>query len=175
MAETQTPTPEAANQADNAPQFAIQRIYLKDASLEMPHSPEVFLLPESPSINIQLEVEQRALPQPDLFEVVVRATVTATAKLNEEEQTVFLVECKQAGIFLIKNFPAEHMPMILGITCPGTVYPYLRSNISDILTRAGMPPVYLGEVNFEALFQQRMAEQQQAQQQQQAEGSNTPN
>ncbi len=160
MAEDQNPAqaPGAENQQPN-PNFSIQRVYLKDASLELPHAPEIFLIQDNPQINVQLEVEQHTLHQEGLFEVVVRATVTAKIKQNEEEQTVFLVECKQAGIFLLQNFPQEHMPMILGITCPTVVYPYLRANISDLLVRAGLPPVYLGEVNFEALFAQRMQEQ----------------
>ncbi len=144
------------------PQFSIQRIYLKDASLEMPNAPAIFLLQESPEINIQIEVEQ-ALVQPDIFEVVVRATVTAKAKMDGEEKTAFLIECKEAGIFMIKGFPAEHIPMIIGITCPTVIYPYLRSNVSDLLNRAGLPPIYLGEVNFEALYAQKMQQQEAAQ------------
>ncbi len=142
-------------QQQDQPQFSIQRIYLKDASLEMPNSPAIFLLQESPEISIQVEVEQ-ATVQTDIYEVVVRATVTAKAKMDGQEKTVFLLECKEAGIFLIQNFPAEHVPMILGITCPTTIYPYLRSNISDLLNRAGLPPIYLGEVNFEALYAQKI-------------------
>ena len=151
MAENENTTPEAAPQ-EEAPQFAVQRIYLKDASLEMPNAPEIFLAPEAPQVDIQL----------DVYEVVVRATVTAKTKINNEDRTVFLVECKQAGIFLLKGFQEEHKTMVLGITCPSTIYPYLRSNVSDLLTRAGMPPVYLGEINFEAYFAQRMQEQQAA-------------
>lgn len=141
------------------PEFAIQRIYLKDASLEMPNAPQVFLLQDAPQIGIQVDVEQTRLSDDGLFEVVVRGTVTAKSKVGEEEQTVFLVECKQAGIFYIKNIPDEHLPMVLGITCPATVYPYLRSNVSDLLTRAGMPPVYMGEIDFQAMFAQRMQEE----------------
>lgn len=161
MAENENTTPEAAPQ-EEAPQFAVQRIYLKDASLEMPNAPEIFLAPEAPQVDIQLDVSEHALAQPDLYEVVVRATVTAKTKINNEDRTVFLVECKQAGVFLLKGFQEEHKTMVLGITCPSTIYPYLRSNVSDLLTRAGMPPVYLGEINFEAYFAQRMQEQQAA-------------
>ncbi len=161
MAENENTAPEAAPQ-EEALQFAVQRIYLKDASLEMPNAPEIFLAPEAPQVDIQLDVSEHGLAQPDLYEVVVRATVTAKTKINNEERTVFLVECKQAGIFLLKGFQEEHKTMVLGITCPSTIYPYLRSNVSDLLTRAGMPPVYLGEINFEAYFAQRMQEQQAA-------------
>lgn len=170
MPENANTAPEATAE-DQAPQFAIQRIYLKDASLEMPHAPDIFLLQEAPEINIQVDVEQSRLHGgEDLFEVVVRGTVTAKSKVNGQEQTVFLVECKQAGIFYIHNIPQEHLPMVLGITCPAAVYPYLRSNISDLLVRAGMPPVYLGEIDFQAMFAQRMQEE--AEKAQQTHGNN---
>lgn len=173
MADNENQTPEQAPQSENAPQFAIQRIYLKDASLEMPNAPEILLAPDAPQVDIQLEVSEAPLSQPDLYEVVVRATVTATTKINNEDKTVFLVEGKQAGIFLLKDFPAEQRQMILGIACPSTIYPYLRSNICDLLTRAGMPPVYLGEINFEAYYAQRMQEMQQQQQQQEQQAETT--
>lgn len=155
MAENQTPEA-ATTEQPKQPEFALQRVYLKDASLEMPNAPHVFLLQEAPNIDIQLEVGETKLPQDDLWEVYVRATVTAKTKVEGQEHTVFLVECKQAGIFLARNIPEEQLPMVIGITCPATVYPYLRSNVSDLLVRAGMPPVYLSEVNFEAYFAQRM-------------------
>lgn len=164
MAENETTPQQSGSQPDNAPQFAIQRVYLKDSSLEMPHAPEIFLVPEAPQVDIQLEVSNKALSQADLYEVVVRATVKATTKVEGKDQTVFLVECKQAGIFLLKNFPQEQKDLVLGITCPTTVYPYLRSNVCDLLTRAGMPPVYLGEVNFEAYYAQRLQQLQQSEQ-----------
>ena len=91
MAENENTAPEAAPQ-EEAPQFAVQRIYLKDASLEMPNAPEIFLAPEAPQVDIQLDVSEHGLAQPDLYEVVVRATVTAKTKINNEERTVFLVE-----------------------------------------------------------------------------------
>jgi preprotein translocase subunit SecB len=165
MAENQAAENNAQQPEQAQPEFAIQRIYLKDASLEMPNSPEIFLAQESPNIDIQLEVSEKHLASNELWEVVVRATVTAKTKVENEERVVFLVECKQAGIFLIRNIPQEQIPMILGITCPSNIYPYLRSSVSDLLVRAGMPPVYLGEVNFEAYFAQRMAALQQESQQ----------
>ncbi len=165
MAENQTPeTQNEEGQQAAQPEFALQRIYLKDASLEMPNSPEIFLVQEPPRIDIQMDVSQKKLSQPDLWEVVVRATVCAKTTVNEEEHTVFLVECKQAGIFLLRNLPEEQIPLVLGITCPNAVYPYLRSNVSDLLVRAGMPPVYLTEINFEAYFAQRMQAMAEAQQ-----------
>ncbi len=97
-----------------------------------------------------------------MYEVAVTATVTTKIK----DRTVFLVEAKQAGIFEIRNVPAEQMNAVMGIACPQIVYPYLRSNVSDIVTRAGFPPVHLAEINFQAMFEQ----QQQAQQAEQPSG-----
>jgi preprotein translocase subunit SecB len=142
------------------PVFQIQRVYLKEASLEQPNSPAILLEQEQPSVDIQLGVEA-AQAADGLFEVSVTATVTTKIK----DKTVFLVEAKQAGIFEIRNVPQEQMNAIMGIACPQIVYPYLRSNVSDIVTRAGFPPVYLAEINFQAMYEQ---------QQQQQQGSTSP-
>ncbi len=150
MAETNT----AAEAAQ--PLFQLQRMYLKDASLEMPNAPQIFLEADAPTIDIQLEVAHNPLAQDGMHEVVVRATVTARIK----DKVLFLVEAKEAGIFEIRNIPAEQIEPITGIVCPGIIYPYLRSNVSDLLSRTGMPPVHLAEVNFEAFYQQRLAAQQ---------------
>ncbi|HWI82857.1 protein-export chaperone SecB [Ramlibacter sp.] len=142
----------ADQQAD--PVFQIQRVYLKEASLEQPNSPAILLEQEQPTVDIQLGVE--AAPAADgVFEVAVTATVTTKIK----DKTVFLVEVKQAGIFEIRNIPAEQMSAIMGIACPQIVYPYLRSNVSDIVTRAGFPPVHLAEINFQAMYEQQQAQQ----------------
>lgn len=142
-------TPAAAT---NQPVFQVQRIYLKDASLEMPNAPAVFLESENPKVDVQLEVSDAPVLDA-LHEVVVRVTVTAKV----QEKVLFLVEGKQAGIFEIRNVPAEQRPGIIGILCPGIVYPYLRANIADLITRTGLPPINLAEINFEAFYQQRMA------------------
>ncbi|KIF82976.1 protein-export chaperone SecB [Noviherbaspirillum autotrophicum] len=147
------------------PVFQIQRIYLKDLSLEQPNSPAVFLEQEAPNIEVQVDVGVEALA-PTVFESTVTITVTAKAK----DKVAFLVEGKQAGIFEAANIPAEQLDPLLGIGCPNIVYPYLRANIADIITRAGFPPVHLSEINFEAFYQQRL--QALAEQQQQ---SGTPN
>lgn len=132
------------------PVFQIQRVYLKEASLEQPNSPAILAEQESPSVDIQLGVE--AQPVADgYFEIAVSATVTTKIK----DKTVFLVECKQAGIFEIRNIPQEQMQPILGIACPQIVYPYLRGNVADIVTRAGFPPVHLAEINFQAMYEQQ--------------------
>jgi preprotein translocase subunit SecB len=145
----------------NDPVFQIQRIYLKEASLEQPNSPAILLEQEQPSVDIQLGVEAQQAAD-GVYEVAVTATVTTKIK----DRTVFLVEAKQAGIFEIRNVPAEQMNAVMGIACPQIVYPYLRSNVSDIVTRAGFPPVHLAEINFQAMFEQ----QQQAQQAEQPSG-----
>ncbi|MGH6624236.1 MAG: protein-export chaperone SecB [Burkholderiaceae bacterium] len=135
-----------------APYFQLQRLYLKDASLEMPNAPQVFLENESPTVDVQLEVSDSKVVDA-VHEVVVRVTVTAKLK----EKVLFLAEAKQGGIFEIRNLPAEQMGPILGIVCPGIVYPYLRSNIADLISRTGLPAVHLAEINFEAFYQQKLA------------------
>jgi preprotein translocase subunit SecB len=134
------------------PLFQLQRVYLKDASLEMPNAPRIFLDAEAPAVDIQLEVSSDLVVD-NVHEVVVR--VTATAKVKDK--VLFLVEGKQGGIFDIRNIPAEQMGPILGVVCPGIVYPYLRANIADLITRTGLPPIHLAEINFEAFYAQKMA------------------
>jgi preprotein translocase subunit SecB len=140
------------------PVFQIQRIYLKEASLEQPNSPAILIEQEQPQVDIQLGVE--ALQAADgVFEVSVTATVTT--KIGEK--TMFLVEAKQAGIFEIRNLPQDQLSQVMGIACPQIVYPYLRATVADIITRAGFPPVHLSEINFQVMYeQQRAAEQEQA-------------
>lgn len=137
---------------DQAPVFQLQRVYLKDASLEMPNAPRIFLEAEAPAVDIQLEVSDSPVIE-HVHEVVVR--VTATAKVKDK--VLFLVEGKQGGIFEMRNIPPEQMSAILGVVCPGIIYPYLRSNIADLITRTGLPPVHLAEINFEAFYAQKMA------------------
>ncbi len=149
MADAATPT------TDNnpTPVFQIQRVYLKECSLEQPNSPSILLVQEQPEVDIQLGVD--ATPVADgIYEV----TVTATVHTKIGDKTVFLVEAKQAGIFELRNLSAEQMGPIMGITCPQIVYPYLRSNVSDIVSRGGFPPVHLAEINFQAMYEQQQAE-----------------
>jgi preprotein translocase subunit SecB len=159
----------AAEQAQ--PVFQLIRSYLKDASLEMPHAPEIFLVQpsEQPNVDIQFEVSQSALSIPDTYEIVVRGTITVKMKNGEQDQVMFLVEGRQAGIFEMKNLPAEAIQHLANVNCPAIVYPYLRANLANIVTRTGLPPVHLPEVNFEGLYQQRLAQaNEQAEQQAQA-------
>jgi preprotein translocase subunit SecB len=135
--------------------FQIQRVYLKEASLEQPNSPQVFLEQQQPAVDIQLGVEAKPVVE-GIFEVSVMATVTTKI----QDKTMFLAECRQAGIFEIRNMPDDQLGAILGIACPQIVYPYLRSNVADLIQRGGFPPVHLAEINFQAMYE--------AQQQQQA-------
>jgi preprotein translocase subunit SecB len=139
------------------PEFNIQRVYMKDASLEMPNAPQIFLEQEPPKIDVQIHVDSQTIVQ-GISEVVVSATVTASIK----DKTLFLAEVRQAGIFQTANIPADQMELILGIACPSIVYPYLRANLADLIVRTGLPPVNLNEINFEAFYQQRKTQQDQA-------------
>ena len=140
-------------EANLDPVFQIQRVYLKDVSLEQPNSPEILLNQEQPGVDIQLGVE--AAPVADgLFEV----TVTAKIHAKIADKTVFLVEAKQAGIFELRNMPQEQLGAVLGIACPQIVYPYLRGNVADVVQRGGFPPVHLAEINFQAMYEQQQAQ-----------------
>ncbi|WP_338846428.1 protein-export chaperone SecB [Massilia sp. W12] len=149
-----------SDQNEQQPSFQIQRIYLKDLSLEQPNSPAIFLEQEGPGIEVSVDVGAERLAE-TVFETTVTITVTAKVK----DKVAFLVEGKQAGIFDIRNLPNEQLDPLLGIGCPNIIYPYLRANIADVISRAGFPPIHLAELNFEAFYQQRLqaiAEQQQA-------------
>ena len=143
---------------DATPVFQIQRMYLKDLSLEQPNSPQILLEQQQPQVDIQLGVGAESVAD-GIFEVTVTATVTTKLK----DRTLFLVEAKQAGIFEIRNVPDEQMQGIIGIVCPQMIYPYLRAIVSDVCTRAGFPPILLTEVNFQAMFQAQQEQQAAAQ------------
>jgi len=147
-----------AEPQETNPVFNIQRMYLKDLSLEQPNSPAILLDQQQPQVDINLGIAAETVAE-GVFEVCVTATVTTKV----QDRTLFLIEAKQAGIFEIRNLPSDQMQAILGIACPGMVYPYLRAIVSDVCTRAGFPPVLLSEVNFQAMFeaqQQQLAAQQ---------------
>jgi preprotein translocase subunit SecB len=135
------------------PVFAIEKIYVKDLSLEIPNAPNIFLERDAPEINLQLGTKSQGIGE-GLYEVLL--TVTVTAKIKDKN--MFLVEAQQAGIFRIRNIPAGEIEPVLGIGCPNILFPYLREVVSDIVTRAGFPPVILNPVNFEAIYQQKNAE-----------------
>jgi preprotein translocase subunit SecB len=146
-------------EADSNPVFQIQRVYLKDLSLEQPNSPQILLEQQQPQVDINLALSAEGVSD-GVFEVCVTATVTTKVS----ERTLFLVEAKQAGIFEIRNLPQEQLQGVVSVVCPQILYPYLRAIVSDVCTRAGFPPILLTEVNFQAMYEAQ-------QQQQAAQGS----
>ncbi len=139
---------------NDSPIFNIQRMYLKDLSLEQPNSPRILLEQGTPNVDINLGVAAETLTE-GVYEVTITATVTTKVA---QDRTLFLIEAKQAGIFEIRNIPQDQVAPILGIACPSMVYPYLRATVSDVCTRAGFPPVLLSEVNFQAMFEAQQAQ-----------------
>ena len=144
----------ADQETSSAPVFQIQRVYLKDLSLEQPNSPAILLEQQQPNVDIQLGVE--ATP---VVEGIYEVCVTATVQTKIQDKTVFLCECKQAGIFEIRNIPEDQMGGVIGIACPQIVYPYLRGNVADLIQRGGFPPVHLAEINFQSMYEQQNAAQ----------------
>ncbi len=140
MTETQTPPPS----------FQIEKIYVKDLSLELPNAPQVFLQSETPQLDVQINNEATMLAE-GMFEVVVTVTVTARGA----DKTLFLVEAAQAGIFTLRGMPEAEIEPLLAIACPNILYPYVRETVSDLVVRGGFPPVLLAPVSFEALYMQR--------------------
>ena len=139
--------------SDATPVFQIQRMYLKDLSLEQPNSPQILLEQASPQVDINLGLQAGGVSD-GVYEVAITATVTT--KVNDK--VLFLVEAKQAGIFEIRNLPQDQLQGILSIVCPQMIYPYLRAIVSDVCTRAGFPPILLTEVNFQAMFEAQQAQ-----------------
>ena len=135
---------------NNQPVFSIEKVYVKDLSLEVPNAPQVFLEREAPTVDIQLHHNSNNVEE-GVYETVLTVTVTAKAG----DKTMFLVEAAQAGIFVARNIPAQEMDQVLGIACPNILFPYVREVISDVVVRAGFPPVILSPVNFEAIYAQQ--------------------
>ena len=142
---------------NNQPVFSIEKIYVKDLSLEIPNAPQAFLEREGPSVDIQLHHNSTGVDE-GVFQTTL--TVTVTAKVNDK--TLFLVEVAQAGIFVLRNIPQNDIEVVLGVACPNILFPYVREVVSDIVVRAGFPPVVLNPVNFEALYQAQREQTQQA-------------
>jgi preprotein translocase subunit SecB len=147
--------PPNQNQNQNQPMFSIEKCYVKDLSLEVPNAPQIFLEREAPQVDIQLHHNSSQIEE-GVYQTIL--TVTVTAKIGEK--TMFLVEAAEAGIFIVRNIPANELQPVLGIACPNILFPYVREVISDTVVRAGFPPVILSPVNFEAIYQ---AQQQQGQ------------
>ena len=141
-----------------APVFSIEKLYIKDLSLEVPNAPQIYLEREAPEVEIQLQTGMTKVGD-DVYEIVL--TITVSAKLAEK--TVFLVELGQAGIFRVANVPAENLEPLLAIACPNILFPYAREVVSDAVTRAGFSPVLLQPVNFEALYSARKQQEAAAQ------------
>src|SRR5712691_9852447 len=133
---------------NNQPVFSIEKVYVKDLSLEIPNAPQVFLEREAPSVDIQLHHNSSGV-EDGVFETVLTVTVTAKVK----DKTMFLVEGAQAGIFVARNIPPAELEAVLAIACPNILFPYVREAISDIVVRGGFSPVILSPVNFEAIYQ----------------------
>jgi preprotein translocase subunit SecB len=148
MADTQQP--------QTAPSLAIEKIYVKDLSLENPGAPQSFALTEAPSVEVGLRTRGEQIDE-GVFECVL--TITVTAKTGAK--TLFLVEAAQAGLFRIQGIPMADMQPIMAIHCPNVLFPYVRETIADAISRAGFPPVHLDPINFEVLYQQQLANLQQ--------------
>ena len=139
------------NEPQQQPAFGIEKIYVKDLSLEIPHAPDVFLTGEQPQVDVQLHNEG-ALIGEGLYQVVLTVTVTAKAG----EKTMFLVEAAQAAIFHIRNVPEADLEPLLAVACPNILYPYVRETVSDVINRAGLLPLHLSPVNFETIYLLRL-------------------
>lgn len=149
MAEEQAATQEAPKQ-----QFVMQRIYTKDLSFESPATPDVFKKQWQPKVNVDLNTKSGAIDEEGNFEVVLTVTITATV----EEETAFLIEVQQAGIFFIQGFGEEDLRRVLGTAAPNILFPYARETIDTICVKGAFPAVMLAPVNFEALYQQALSQ-----------------
>ena len=146
-----------AAQDNTQPFFNIEKLYVKDLSVEIPHAPLIFLDRENPQVDVQINT-QAAVVEEEVYEVVV--TTTVTAKIGEK--VMLLVEAKQAGIFRLRNLPKEDIESVLAVMCPNILFPYLREVVSDVAVRAGFAPILLNPINFEVLYQQQKQQQAQA-------------
>ncbi|HEY3460689.1 MAG TPA: protein-export chaperone SecB [Casimicrobiaceae bacterium] len=145
--------PATAPEGGITAQFAIEKVYVKDLSLENPGAPQSFQMSEAPQVEIGLRTKAEAIA-PDTYECVLTLTVTA----KSADKTVFLVEAAQAGVFSIRGVPQTHLQPVLAVHCPAVLFPYARETVADATMRAGFPPVHLAPINFEALYQQQLAQ-----------------
>ena len=149
---------QAANnqeQQNNAPNFGLQRAYVKDLSLEMPNAPQILLHQETPKVEVSIAINAQRLA-----ETIYESAVTATVTTRVNDQILYLIEATQAGIFEAANIPDDQLDPLIGIVCPTMLYPYLRATIADIINRTSLPALHLTDVNFQSLYEQRIAEQQ---------------
>ena len=155
----QSPTP---NENPEGAQFALQRIYVKDASFESPRSPGCFVDQWKPKVNLDLNTRHNQLDG-DVFEVVLHVTITTR---NEADEVMYLAEVQQAGIFLIKGLEVEALSQTLGSFCPGVLFPYVREAIDSMVLKASFPPLMLAPVNFDAIYEQSRRQREEQLQQQ---------
>lgn len=134
-----------------APQFEIQRIFVKDLSFEAPNTPHTFVEERKPEVSLNLETKSNKI-QDNLHEVILSITATVTTS----KKNAFLIEVHQAGVFLINGFPNEQLHQMLGSFCPNILFPYAREVVSDLVVRGGFPQLILAPVNFDALYAQHM-------------------
>jgi preprotein translocase subunit SecB len=142
-------------QGQDVPQMNIEKIYVKDLSIENPGAPHSFRMTESPQIEVGLRTSSEALDAGGVYETVLTMTVTARAG----GKTVFLVEASQAGIFTLRGFNEQQAGLVLSTQCPGVLFPYVRETIADATQRMGFPPIHLAPINFEALYAQQQQQQ----------------
>ena len=147
MAEENITTSEAATTEDSGPVFAIQRIYLKDLSFETPMGPSVFQKQWQPKVNQDLNTKNTKLEN-DLYEVALRLTLTVT----DGEDTIYILEVKQAGIFAIKGLDPKQITHVINTTCPNILFPYAREAVDSVLSKGSFPALMLPPINFDALF-----------------------
>lgn len=139
---------------EQAPAFSIQRVYLKGMSLEMPNAPAIFLESQQPSVEVAVDVSSLTIVE-GMHETAV--TVTLTTRVGDK--VAFLIETTQAGIFEIRNVPADQMDVLVNVVCANIVFPYLRANLADAIQRTGFPPIHLADLDFGAIHQQRLEQQ----------------
>jgi len=149
---------EPATTAPASAQFALQRIFVKDASFESPRAPEIFRSKWQPKVNMELNSSNSKIEE-DLYEVVIQLTITAS---SDNDEVVYLTEVQQAGIFLIKGLEAEAMLQTLGAFCPSVLFPYAREAIDNLVIKGSFPPLMLAPVNFDAIYEQTRRQQQEA-------------
>ena len=170
MSEQQPQTPQSPQpQPSQQPVFSIEKIYLKDLSLEIPGAPQVFSEREAPQLDVNIHNAATVVDK-GIYEVVLTATVTAKNK----DKTAFLVEVAQAGIFQIRNVAERDLDPVLAIACPNILFPYVREVVSSVIARAGFPTFLLNHLSFEALYQQHLQQKQQQQSQPQPAGGAAP-
>lgn len=143
-----------SDQINSQPVFSLDKIYVRDISLEVPNAPKIFLNREQPNIELNLNFKAETI-EDGVYEIILHANINA--KIKEEQ--MFLIEVEQIGIFQIRNITGSQLELLHNIECPGIIFPYLRETVTDLTTRAGFLPVVLAPVNFAFLYQQKQQSQ----------------